>query len=109
VGEDTTDLAETPAVPPFDPKGDERLGYAIAGGLLIALGWGVAVVLNVVLHRLAPSGGHRLLGVWFGPSLGVYAGAALAFGAATGLFGVVLLAYARSSPRGPIVLPGADY
>jgi hypothetical protein len=75
----------------------------------VALGWGCAVVLNILLHHLAPSHGERILGVWFGPTLGVYAGATIAFGAATGLFGVVLLAYARGSPRGPLVLPGADY
>jgi len=103
------DVQETPAVPPFDPKGDERIGYFAAGGVLIALGWGVGVVLNVLLHLLAPSGGHWLYHAYFGHSLGPYAWATLGFGAVTGALGVVLLGIARASPKGAFVLPGYDY
>jgi hypothetical protein len=102
------DLQETPAVPPFDPKGDVRLGLYGAGGTLIALGWALGVVLNVLLHVYAPAGGHRLLHVYFGPAMGPYAWATLGLGAFTGAFGVVLLVLARSAPEGPFVLPGVD-
>ncbi len=102
------DVHETPAVPPFDPKGDVRLGYQIAGGVLIALGWGLAVVVNVLAHVSAPAGGHRILSFYFGPSLGPYAWASLGLGLFTGIFGVVLLLIARDAPAGPFVLPGAD-
>jgi len=101
-------LEETPAVPPFDPGGDERLGYYAAGGLLITLGWGVGIVVNVLLHLMAPSDGHRVLSAYFGPTLGPYAWAVVGFGAATGVFGVVLLGLGRRSPRGPFVLPGVE-
>ncbi len=103
------DIQETPAVPPFDTKGDPRLGYFVAGGLLVVLGWVLGVVLNVLLHVYAPSGGLRIYGVYFGHALGPYAWATLGLGLFTGAFGVVLLALGRSSPSGPFVLPGADY
>ncbi len=85
------------------------MGYHLAGGILIALGWGMAVVVNLLLHLGAPSGGQRVAGIWFGPTLGPYAWAALAFGAGTGVLGLVLLGLARASPKGRIALPGYDY
>ena len=103
------DLQESEAVPPFDPRGDERAGYFIAGGLLVVLGWGVAVVLNIVLHAAAPVGGHWILDLWFGRSWGAYAWGTVLFGAGTGTMGVVLLALGRAAPRGPVVLPGVEY
>jgi len=103
------DLQETPAVPPFDPKGDERLGYFIAGGLLTFLGWGMGIVVNVLLHVLSPKGGRHLFGLYFGQTLGVYAWATLALGVATGAMGIVLIALARESPKGALALPGSDY
>jgi hypothetical protein len=102
------DLQETPAVPPFDPKGDARLGYFIAGSLLIALGWGLGVALNLVLHLTAPVGGHTLLGVYFGPTFGAYSEAVFGLGVFAGSLGVVLLGLGEGSPKGPIVLPGVE-
>jgi len=103
------DFQETPAVPPMDPGGDERVGYIVAGGLLIALGWGLAVVVNLLVHYLAGNGTTTLGGHTFTSTLGPYAWAAFAFGMFTGGFGVVLVALGRASPQGPIVLPGYDY
>ncbi len=103
------DVQETPAVPPFDPGGDVRLGYFGAGATLIALGWGLGVVVNLLAHFLAPSVGSRLLHYDIGRSLGPYAWAVLGLGLFTGAFGVVLIALGRSSPKGRFVLPGADY
>ncbi|MGP8077901.1 MAG: hypothetical protein ACLQD8_06800 [Thermoplasmata archaeon] len=104
-----TDPQETPAVPPFDPKGDERLGYFLAGGILIFAGWGVGVALNAVLHALAPTGGLTVLGLRVGTAWGPEGWAVAALGAFTGLMGAVLVALGRASPRGPVVLPGAEY
>jgi len=103
------DIHETPAVPPMDPKGDERLGYFIAGALLILVGWIGGVVLNVLLHLLAGSGGMAVGWVRITSTLGPYAWAVVGFGLFTGAIGVVLLALGRGSPRGPLVLPGYDY
>ena len=103
------DIQETPAVPPFDPKGDVRAGYFAAGGLLIALGWGAGVALNLLLHHYAPAGGYRWDGITITRAWGAYAWATLLFGAGTGSLGVVLLGLGRTAPRGPVVLPGVDY
>jgi len=95
-------------VPPYDPKGDVRLGYQIAGGLFIVLGWGFGVVVNLLLHRYAPSGGHRIENFWIGPSMGPYAWAIAGLGAVAGVLGVWLLALSRTAPKGPFVLPGVE-
>lgn len=103
------DLQETPAVPPMDPGGDARLGYFLAGGILITLGWVFGVLVNLLLHHLAASGTVAVLGHTFGSTLGPYAWAVLGFGLVTGAFGVVLLALGRASPKANLVLPGYDY
>jgi len=103
------DIHETPAVPPMDPGGDERLGYYLAGGLLIALGWGLGVVVNLALHGLAGSQGMTLGWVRITSALGAYAWGVFAFGLFTGAVGTMLLVLARNSPKGPLVLPGYDY
>ena len=103
------DVHETPAVPPMDPGGDERLGYFIAGGLLIALGWAGGVVANLVAHGLAGSGGMTVGWIRITSTLGPYAWGVVGIGLFTGAIGVVLLAIGRASPAGPIVLPGYDY
>lgn len=102
------DLQETPAVPPSDPGGDVRLGYLGGGGLLVVLGWGVAVALNLLLHLTAPDSGHRVWTVYFGPTMGPYAWATFGLGLLAGAMGVVLLGLGRRSPKGPFVLPGVD-
>ncbi len=103
------DLQETPAVPPMDPGGDERIGYLLGGGILIALGWGLAVLVNLGLHLLAGSGELTVGGHVFTSTLGAYAWATFALGLFAGGFGVFLVALGRASPRGPFVLPGYDY
>lgn len=86
-----------------------RLGWFIAGGLLIAVGWGVAVLLNLILHYLAGTAGMTVAGHTFTSTLGPYAWATFGFGLFAGAFGVVLVAFGQTSPRGPFVLPGYDY
>ena len=96
-------------MPPFDPKGDERLGYFIAGGLLVAVGWGGGVVANYLLHAYAPAGGFSIYGLRIDAAWGAYAWASAILGALTGAMGIVLFAVGRRSPRGPVVLPGGEF
>jgi hypothetical protein len=103
------DVHETPAVPPMDTGGDERAGYFAAGGVLIFLGWVLGVIVNLVLHRVAGSGGMMVGWVRFTSTLGPYAWAVFGFGLFTGAIGVVLLGLGRATPKGPLVLPGVDY
>jgi hypothetical protein len=103
------DLQETPATPPFDPKGDERIGYWIAGGTLLFLGWGLGVVVNLLLHWEARMGSFQVWTVHFGPTMGAYAWAVFALGLASGAVGASFFLIARSTPRGAFVLPGTDY
>ncbi|MGI0132548.1 MAG: hypothetical protein ACREDK_05585 [Thermoplasmata archaeon] len=103
------DLAETPAVDPLPTGGDERAGLFVAGGLLLAVGWGMAVVLNLLVHALAPSGGIPFGPIRIVPAIGPYAWLTLALGAFTGLMGVAFVRLARSTAKGPLVLPGEPY
>jgi len=103
------DLEETPAVPPFDGKGDERAGLFIAGGVLILFGWGVALGANALFHALAPAAGFHLYDLQVGSRWGAEGLAVALLGAFTGAMGVVLLQLGRESPRGPIVLPGGEF
>ncbi len=103
------DVRETPAVPPTDYGGDERAGYFLAGAMMIFLGWGLGVLLNVALHMAAPASGLTVAGIWFGPTIGTYAWAAVGFGLVTGLVGVGLLFVGQATPKGRLVLPGTDY
>jgi hypothetical protein len=103
------DVAESPAVPPTDYGGDERLGLQIAGGLLVVLGWGLGVALNVLLHVTAPSGGRAVGPVVVFAHLGLFAWATLLIGLGTGALGAAIVLVGRASPKGPIVLPGFGY
>ena len=103
------DLQETPAVPPTDEGGDDRLGFLAAGWTLIALGWGLGVFVNLIAHAIAGTAGMSFLWMRITSTPGPYAWAVFGFGIVTGAIGVGLLSVARATRRGPFVLPGADY
>jgi hypothetical protein len=103
------DVQETPAVEPEETGGDERTGFQIAGALLIVLGWGFGVFLNLLLHASAHPGGRVIGSVRIYTTLGPYAWAILAFGIAVGFFGVALVWLARDAKTGPLRLPGTPY
>jgi hypothetical protein len=103
------DLMETPATPPFDSEGDERIGYWIAGATLVVFGWGLGVVANLLLHWAARSGPFVIWNVHFGPTFGSYAWAVFGLGLGTGVVGAALWLIALATPKGRFVLPGADY
>jgi hypothetical protein len=104
-----SNLQETPATPEEPTGGDERIGYFAAGGVLVALGWGLGVVVNLLLHWVARGGAFVLLGVHFGGTMGAYSWAVFGLGLVAGALGVALLALARATPRGKFILPGVDY
>lgn len=104
-----TDLDELPAVPPEDRGGDERIGYLAGGIFLIVVGWGLGVLANIVVHRMAPAAGETI-GPWhIFPMLGVYALGLVGLGAVGGVVGVFMLWLAHRAPRGKFVLPGYSY
>ncbi|MGI0054181.1 MAG: hypothetical protein ACREBZ_00425 [Thermoplasmata archaeon] len=103
------DLQETPATPPVDEGGDERIGWIAAGIVLVVIGWGFAVVVNLFAHALAPSGGTTLFGVHLSSVMGAYAWGTLGLGLFTGALGVAVIVLGRSTARAPFVLPGYDY
>jgi hypothetical protein len=104
-----SDLQETPATPPEEYQGDARAGYLAGGALLLVLGWGAGILLNVVLHAVAPSGGHVVETFWFGPKFGYYAWGVAVLGFFTGALGAAMLALGWSMPSGRLVLPGYPY
>lgn len=85
------------------------MGFLVAGGALVFLGWVLGVIVNLLLHWQAGRGPFQVAGVHFGPTLGDYAWAVFALGLATGAVGAALLAVARATSRGAFALPGADY
>lgn len=93
----------------MDMGGDERLGGYVAAGLLIGLGWGVLVLVNLLLHWTAPVGGTAVGPFRVYPSIGSFATAAAIFGGVSGALGIALAVLARSSPAGRFVLPGQPY
>jgi len=103
------DLSEQPAVEPMDLGGDDRWGAYATGAVLLAIGWGLAVVVNVLLHLVAPAGGLALGPVVIGPHLGPFALITLGIGLGTGAVGAGVLWMARELPPGPFVLPGVNY
>lgn len=103
------DLSETPAVAPMETGGDERIGLFLAGAVLLVVGWGFAVLLNLLLHAQAPDSGLPLGPVRVFRSLGGYAWLTLGLGLFTGAIGAAFVVLARSTAKGPFVLPGQPY
>lgn len=103
------DVHETPAVPEFDAGGDARLGWYLAGALLILVGWGVGVLANVVAHARAPAAGLAI-GPWHVyAQYGLFAEVTLGIGLFAGAIGAGLVWLAYRTPPGPLRLPGYPY
>jgi hypothetical protein len=94
------DVHETPATPPFDGKGDARIGFYVAGATLIVLGWGFGVILNVLLHWAARTGSYQIWTVHFGYTIGPFSWAVFALGLVTGIIGPRSLPKRRTWRRG---------
>jgi fructose-specific phosphotransferase system IIC component len=104
-----TDLSDLPAVPPENRGGDERIGFRAGGIFLIVIGWGLGVIANILLHRMAPSTGEIIGPLRIYPTLGVYALGLVGLGAVAGVVGVFMIWLGQHSPRGKFVLPGYSY
>src|SRR4029077_2300790 len=95
-----SDLSESPAVPPIETGGGERLGYFLGGGTLIALGWGVGIGLNWGLHRIAPATGMALGPLRIFASFGPFAWALAVVWLVSGGVGVHLVWPPRPPRKG---------
>lgn len=104
-----TDPSESPAVPPEPDGGNPRLGLVIAGSVLLLVGLGGGVLANWWAHSHAPPTGQMIGPLWVGPTFGIFAWAVVGLGLVATVFGVGLLLLARSTPKGPVHLPGVPY
>ena len=100
------DVHEAPAVSPERVGGDERLGFIIAGILLIVVGTGIGILFNLYVHATASPTGSGF-GPWVvTPAIGTYAWATIGLGIFASLAGIGILWVSRRAPKGPIALPG---
>ena len=84
--------------------GNRRLGYLVAGTLLVFFGLGGGLLLNVALHRLAPSAGYSLGLFRVYPGWSPYASVALGLGVLTSLVGGTMLYLGWMTTPGPLEL-----
>ncbi len=82
--------------------GDRRVGYFIAGTILLLIGLGGGLLLNVLLHRLAPAEGYGLGLFRVYPGWSAYASVAFGLGVLTALVGGAMLYLGWSTPRGAL-------
>jgi hypothetical protein len=88
--------------------GNSRLGFFMGGVILIVLGLGCAIMLNVILHAIAPTGGVQLL--WFKvfPGWSWYATVAAIIGVVATLVGSGMVWFGFTDPSGPLSLPDTE-
>ncbi len=84
--------------------GDRRVGYFVAGTILLLVGLGGGILLNVLLHHLAPPGGYGLGLFRVYPGWSAYASVALGLGVLTSLVGGAMLYFGWTTPRGMLRL-----
>jgi hypothetical protein len=89
-------------------EGNSRFGFFMGGVILVVLGLGCAIILNVILHATAPSGGYDLL--WFKvyPGWSWYATVTAIIGVLAALIGSAMVWFGFTDPSGPLSLPDAE-
>jgi hypothetical protein len=88
--------------------GNSRLGFFMGGIILIVLGLGCAIILNIILHAMAPSGGMDFF--WFRvyPGWSWYATITAILGVLATLVGSGMAYFGVTDPSGPIALPDTE-
>lgn len=84
--------------------GNRRAGWIVGGSLLIFLGLGLGIVLNLYLHLIAPVGGCIVVASDFHvcSSWGWYATVVVSLGAFATLVGAGMVWLASQVPRAPL-------
>jgi|GEM_PF-2457722 hypothetical protein len=89
-------------------EGNVRVGFLVAGLLLVVFGWGGAVILNVYLHTIAPPNGIPVLLWRVYPGWSLYDGVLAFLGVLATLVGLGMLYLARHKPSGSVRLPDTE-
>lgn len=92
----------------MDDSGNVRAGFLGGGALLVVLGLGGGLMLNLLLHSFAPSSGIDLFLVKVYPGWSLYASLVAVGGIVASIIGMGMLWVGFDYPPGPIGLPDPE-
>jgi hypothetical protein len=84
--------------------GNRRAGYFVAGSVLLLAGLGGAILLNLLLHAIAPASGFDLYFFRVYPGWSAYATVAAGIGLLATLVGSGMFYLGWTTPRGKLYL-----
>ncbi len=88
--------------------GNQRAGFLAGGTLLLVVGMGGGLVLNLILHGAAPSGGINLGLFRVYPGWSLYDTIVATLGIIASLIGIGMIWFGFDMPAGPLRLPDTE-